>query len=100
MKIFLDFLPIVLFFLTFNQAEKRPDEAAALANDCEHMAARGWSKAATRRAERGWLRRVRCGHASGASFERRQQHWHSQSRAPPKKRKGEPKRGSKKAAEG
>lgn len=33
MKIFLDFLPIVLFFLTFNQAEKRPDEAAALAND-------------------------------------------------------------------
>lgn len=33
MKIFLDFLPIVLFFLTFNQAEKRPDEAAALATD-------------------------------------------------------------------
>ncbi len=33
MKILLDFLPIVLFFLTFNQAEKRPDEAAALATD-------------------------------------------------------------------
>ena len=33
MKILLDFLPIVLFFLTFNQAEKRPDEAAALAPD-------------------------------------------------------------------
>ena len=33
MKIFLDFLPIVLFFLTFNQAEKRADEAAALATD-------------------------------------------------------------------
>jgi intracellular septation protein len=33
MKLLLDFLPIVLFFLTFNQAEKRPDEAAALASD-------------------------------------------------------------------
>ena len=33
MKILLDFLPIVLFFLTFNQAEQRPDEAAALATD-------------------------------------------------------------------
>ena len=33
MKILLDFLPIVLFFLTFNPAEKRPDEAAALATD-------------------------------------------------------------------
>lgn len=33
MKILLDFLPILLFFLTFNQAEKRPDEAAALATD-------------------------------------------------------------------
>lgn len=33
MKILLDFLPIVLFFLTFNQAEKRPDEAATLATD-------------------------------------------------------------------
>ena len=33
MKILLDFLPIVLFFLTFNQAEKRPDEAAPLATD-------------------------------------------------------------------
>ncbi len=33
MKLLLDFLPIILFFLTFNQAEKRPDEAAALATD-------------------------------------------------------------------
>jgi intracellular septation protein len=33
MKIILDFLPIVLFFLTYNQAEKRADEAAALATD-------------------------------------------------------------------
>ena len=33
MKIFLDFLPIVLFFLTYKQAGERPDEAAALTND-------------------------------------------------------------------
>lgn len=33
MKFLLDFLPIILFFLTFNQAEKRPDEAATLASD-------------------------------------------------------------------
>jgi intracellular septation protein len=33
MKLLLDFLPIVLFFLTFNAAEKRADEAARLASD-------------------------------------------------------------------
>ncbi|PXW97988.1 intracellular septation protein A [Sphaerotilus hippei] len=33
MKLLLDFLPIVLFFLTFNAAEKRADEAATLATD-------------------------------------------------------------------
>jgi intracellular septation protein len=33
MKLLLDFLPIVLFFLTFNAAEKRTDEAARLASD-------------------------------------------------------------------
>ena len=33
MKILLDFLPILLFFLTFNQAEKHADAAAALATD-------------------------------------------------------------------
>ncbi len=33
MKILLDFLPIILFFLTFNSAEKRPDEAASLATE-------------------------------------------------------------------
>jgi intracellular septation protein len=33
MKLLLDFLPIILFFVTFNSAEKRPDEAAAFATD-------------------------------------------------------------------
>ncbi|HQY08091.1 MAG: septation protein A [Burkholderiales bacterium] len=33
MKLLLDFLPIILFFLTFNAAEKRAEEAAGLATD-------------------------------------------------------------------
>jgi intracellular septation protein len=33
MKLLLDFLPIILFFLTFNAAEKRAEEAARLASD-------------------------------------------------------------------
>jgi intracellular septation protein len=33
MKLLLDFLPIILFFLTFNRAEKHAEEAAALATD-------------------------------------------------------------------
>lgn len=33
MKLFLNFLPVLLFFLVFNQAEKRADAAAALATE-------------------------------------------------------------------
>lgn len=33
MKLLLDFLPILLFFLTFNQAERHPDQAASWATE-------------------------------------------------------------------